>query len=241
MRKRPLLDPYQGVAMLVRVKEGSLPHDCRIRLMSTGSEHEVSLLGVISPEVTRVERVACGEVGVLLANVRDPRAVWIGDTVTEARRAAAEPLPGFRPLKPMVWSGLYPADPGGYDGLRSAIEKLQLSDSSLSVEPETSEALGFGFRCGYLGLLHMEVVQERLEREYSLDLIPANDEGHLFSHEKDVCSLLDHRVPSRLARPLVNVGASMSTMLEKCNLELRHLLEHHVDLLVYAICLDDAE
>jgi GTP-binding protein LepA len=164
-------DPYQGVAMLVRVKEGSLAHDCRVRLMSTGSEHEVSLLGVISPEMNRVERISCGEVGVLLANIRDPRGVWIGDTVTETREAAAEPLPGFRPLKPMVWSGLYPADPGGYDGLRAAIEKLQLSDSSLSVEPETSEALGFGFRCGYLGLLHMEVVQERLEREYSLDLI----------------------------------------------------------------------
>jgi GTP-binding protein LepA len=164
-------DPYQGVAMLVRIKEGSLSGDRQIRLMSSGREHDLSLLGVIAPEVSRVDRISCGEVGVLLANIRDPRGVWIGDTVTDARRPAAEPLPGFRPLKPMVWSGLYPADPGSYDALRSAIEKLQLSDSSFSVEAETSEALGFGFRCGYLGLLHMEIVQERLEREYGLDLI----------------------------------------------------------------------
>jgi GTP-binding protein LepA len=164
-------DPYQGAAMLVRVKEGELERDTRIRLMSTGAEYEPSLVGVIAPEVTRVDRLACGEVGVILANIRDPRAVRIGDTVTRMPGPAAEPLPGFRPLKPMVWSGLYPADPGSYDSLRAAIEKLQLNDSSLSVEPETSEALGFGFRCGYLGLLHMEIVQERLEREYNLELI----------------------------------------------------------------------
>jgi GTP-binding protein LepA len=164
-------DPYQGAAMLVRVVDGTLAERARIRLLSTGAEHELGLLGVISPEVIRAPVLSCGEVGVLLANIRDPRAVRIGDTVTDARNPASEPLPGFRPLKPMVWSGLYPSDSGEYDALRDAIEKLRLNDSSLSVEPETSEALGFGFRCGYLGLLHMEVVQERLEREYGLELL----------------------------------------------------------------------
>ena len=164
-------DPYQGAAMLVRVKEGALVYPSRIRLLSTGQEYDVSLLGVIAPEVSRRDGIGCGEVGVVLANIRDPRAVRIGDTLTDARRPAADLLPGFRPLKPMVWSGLYPADPGRYDALRAAIEKLQLNDASLFAEPETSEALGFGFRCGYLGLLHMEIVQERLEREYGLELI----------------------------------------------------------------------
>ncbi len=164
-------DPYQGAAMLVRVMQGTLRQDSRIALMATGGEHELSLLGVISPEVTRVQELRCGEVGVLLANIRSPRGVAIGDTVIDVSDPATHPLPGFHPLQPMVWSGLYPADPGTYDNLRSSIEKLQLNDSSLSVEPETSEALSFGFRCGYLGLLHMEIIQERLEREYDLDLI----------------------------------------------------------------------
>ena len=164
-------DPYQGAAMLVRVKDGILDYPSQIRLMSTGAEYDLSLLGVIAPDVRRHDRLGSGEVGVVLASIRDPRAVRIGDTLTDPRRPADEPLPGFQPLKPMVWSGLYPADPGAYDALRTAIEKLQLNDSSLFAEPETSEALGFGFRCGYLGLLHMEIVQERLEREYGLELI----------------------------------------------------------------------
>jgi GTP-binding protein LepA len=117
-----------------------------------------------------VRRCSCA-CSTVLASIRDPRAVRIGDTVTDAARPASDPLPGFQQVLPMVWSGLYPADPGTYDALRTAIEKLRLSDSSLFCEPETSEALGFGFRCGYLGLLHMEIAQERLEREYGLDLI----------------------------------------------------------------------
>ncbi len=164
-------DPYQGAAMLVRVKDGTLHYPSKIRLMSTGAEYDLSLLGVIAPDIRRHDRLGSGEVGVVLASIRDPRAVRIGDTLTDLRRPADDPLPGFKPLKPMVWSGLYPADPGTYDALRTAIEKLQLNDSSLFAEPETSEALGFGFRCGYLGLLHMEIVQERLEREYGLELI----------------------------------------------------------------------
>jgi GTP-binding protein LepA len=164
-------DAYQGAAMLVRVVDGELLADARIRLLSTGEEYPVGLLGVLAPELVRVPRVGIGEVAVVLASIRNPRAVQIGDTVTTAIRPAREPLPGFRRLQPMVWSGLYPTDAGAYDALRAALEKLQLNDSSLYAEPETSEALGFGFRCGYLGLLHMEIAQERLEREYGLDLI----------------------------------------------------------------------
>ena len=164
-------DSYQGATILARVMAGELRSGQRVQLMATGDEYDVALLGVLVPDVERADRVECGEVAVLTASIRDPKAVRIGDTLTDARSPAEAPLPGFRPLQPMVWSGLYPSDPADYDPLRSAIEKLQLNDSSFSAEPETSEALGFGFRCGYLGLLHMEIAQERLEREYGLDLI----------------------------------------------------------------------
>jgi GTP-binding protein LepA len=164
-------DPYLGAIMLVRVVDGALERRTPIRLMARRADHDISLLGVLDPDPTRVERLECGQVGIVAANIRDPKQVQIGDTLTDASRPATEPLPGFRPLQPMVWSGLYPTDPGDYDALRAAIEKLQLNDASISAEPETSGALGFGFRCGYLGLLHMEIAQERLEREYDLDLI----------------------------------------------------------------------
>ncbi len=164
-------DPYQGVAMLVRIVDGSLEGRERIRLCSSGAEYDTSLLGVLVPEVQPIERVGAGDVAILCASIRNPKAVQIGDTVTTAREPATEALEGFRPIQPMVWSGLYPTDPGTYESLRVAISKLQLNDSAIFAEPETSDALGFGFRCGYLGLLHMEVAQERLEREYGLDLI----------------------------------------------------------------------
>jgi GTP-binding protein LepA len=164
-------DPYQGATVLVRLEQGRLRDRARIKLMATGEEYDVALLGVLAPELERIDAVGCGEVAVLTASIRDPKAVRIGDTLTDARAPAESPLPGFRPLQPMVWSGLYPSDPADYDALRIAIEKLRLNDSSFSADPETSGALGFGFRCGYLGLLHMEIAQERLEREYSLDLI----------------------------------------------------------------------
>ena len=164
-------DPYQGAAMLLRVVDGSLDPDATIRLMATGEEYDVTLLGVLSPELSRIGRAGYGEVVVVTASIRDPKAVQVGDTITDVVRPAAEPLPGFRRMQPVVWSGLYPSDPGAYDALRAAIERLQLNDSSISAEPETSEALGFGFRCGYLGLLHMEIAQERLEREHGLELI----------------------------------------------------------------------
>jgi len=164
-------DSYLGAAMLLRIVDGSLSSDASIRLLSTGEEYDVALLGVLSPDVHRIVRAGCGEVALATASIRDPKAVQVGDTVTEAARPGSEPLPGFRRMQPMVWSGLYPTEAGGYDALRAAIERLQLNDSSFFAEPETSEALGFGFRCGYLGLLHMEIAQERLEREYGLDLI----------------------------------------------------------------------
>jgi GTP-binding protein LepA len=164
-------DPYMGAVMLVRIKNGELSEGTTIQLMSSGDRYPVTLLGELMPEVVRVPRVGPGQVAVVAASIRDPKAVRIGDTVTDAARPAAAPLPGFQPLQPVVWSGLYPSDPGEYEALRTAIEKLQLNDSSFSAEPETSGALGFGFRCGYLGLLHMEIAQERLEREYGLDLI----------------------------------------------------------------------
>jgi len=164
-------DSYQGVVMLVRVIDGEITPRTRIRLHSTGREHDLALLGVLAPEAKPVTSVGVGEVGVVTAAIRDPKAVQIGETLMDAARPAKDPLPGFRRMRPMVWSGLYPSEPGGYDALRTAIEKLRLNDSSFTAEPESSEALGFGFRCGYLGLLHMEIAQERLEREYGLDLI----------------------------------------------------------------------
>ena len=164
-------DSFMGATMLVRLVDGQLERRARIQLLSDKSEWDVTLLGVPQIRVNRIESVSAGEVAVVAASIRDPKAVRIGDTLTDAARPASEPLPGFKPMQPMVWSGLYPADPGSYDALRAAIDKLQLNDSSFTAEPETSGALGFGFRCGYLGLLHMEIAQERLEREFGLDLI----------------------------------------------------------------------
>ena len=164
-------DPFLGATMLVRVVDGQLNKRSRVRLLSTGRDHDVTLLGVPQLRVNPIESIGAGEVGVVAAAIRDPKAVRIGDTLTDASRPATEPLPGFKPMQPMVWSGLYPADTGSYEALRAALEKLQLNDSSMTAEPETSGALGFGFRCGYLGLLHMEIAQERLEREFGLDLI----------------------------------------------------------------------
>ncbi len=164
-------DPFLGATMLVRVVDGKLPKRSRVRLLSSGEDHDVTLLGVPQLRVNPIEAIGAGEVGVVAASIRDPKAVRIGDTLTDASRPANAALPGFKPMQPMVWSGLYPADTGSYEALRGALEKLQLNDSSMTAEPETSGALGFGFRCGYLGLLHMEIAQERLEREFGLDLI----------------------------------------------------------------------
>ena len=164
-------DPYRGVTSLVRVLDGTLAAGKKIRFMNTGQEVEVEEVGIFSPKPEKVEALSVGEVGFLWANIKDLHSTKIGDTITDARHPTAEPLPGFEEAKPMVFSGLFPTDAGDYPALRDAMEKLRLNDASFSWEPETSTALGFGFRCGFLGLLHMDIVQERLEREFNLELI----------------------------------------------------------------------
>jgi GTP-binding protein LepA len=164
-------DEYQGVIVLVRVKEGRLRVGDRIRFMAVGEDHQCLRLGVFLPADQKVDELGCGEVGYLIAGVKNVGDAKIGDTVTHAARPAAEPLPGYRPIKPMVFCGLYPVGDTSYEELGDALRKLALNDPSFVYEPETSLALGFGYRCGYLGLLHMEIIQERLEREFRLTLI----------------------------------------------------------------------
>jgi GTP-binding protein LepA len=164
-------DSYRGVVMLVRVLEGTLQLKQRILLMANGKQFEVQELGVYSPFSRPVPQLIAGEVGVLVANIKEIHDAKVGDTITELERPTAQAFPGFKEVKPMVFSGVFPIDSADYENLRDALEKLQLNDSAFTYEPETSTALGFGFRCGYLGLLHMEIVQERLEREYGLSLI----------------------------------------------------------------------
>ncbi len=164
-------DTYRGVVTYVRVVDGRLSHRDRIKMMSNGVVHEMLEVGVISPEPTKANDLGVGEVGYLITGVKDVRQSRVGDTVTSQHNGASEPLGGYKHPNPMVYSGLYPIDGDDYPNLRDALERLQLNDAALAYEPETSGALGFGFRCGFLGLLHMEIVRERLEREFDLDLI----------------------------------------------------------------------
>jgi GTP-binding protein LepA len=164
-------DPYQGVVVLVRVFNGEIKKGKEIRLMAVGKNYLVDKMGVFTPNPKEIGSLKAGEVGYFTAALKDIHDVKIGDTVTNADNPAAQPLPGFKEVKPMVFCGIYPTDSGAYDSLRDSLEKLALNDSSFHYEPETSLALGFGFRCGFLGLLHMEIIQERLEREYNLELI----------------------------------------------------------------------
>ena len=164
-------DPYHGAVVMMRVFDGSVRKGSRIRMMFSGNAFEVTRLGVFSPGPVEVAEMNAGEVGFLMAGIKEVAETRIGDTITAEDRPANEPLPGFKPMKPMVFSGLYPTDSGQYQNLRDALEKLRLNDSSFTYEPETSQALGFGFRCGFLGLLHMDIVRERLEREFALSLI----------------------------------------------------------------------
>jgi GTP-binding protein LepA len=164
-------DPYRGVVAYVRVADGSLPSRPRIRMMATGVQSEAEEVGVFAPDPVAVQGLRTGEVGYLVVGEKDVRIAKVGDTVTLAERPASEPLPGYREPKPMVWSGLYPTEGDDYPSLRAALDKLQLSDASLVFETESSRALGFGFRCGFLGLLHMDIVRERLEREFDLSLL----------------------------------------------------------------------
>jgi len=164
-------DSYRGVINLVRVKQGNLEVGDSIRWMATGAESEVEELGVFTPERQPVDRLRAGDVGYVISMMKDIDLAKVGDTITHVDEPVAEPMPGFKDVKPMVFSGLYPVDNEDFDRLRDALEKLSLNDSSITFEAETSEALGFGLRCGFLGLLHMEIIQERLEREHELDLI----------------------------------------------------------------------
>jgi len=164
-------DSFRGVMMLVRIRQGRVSSRDRIRLWSTSHSFEVQEMGIFDPHYTKVKQLCAGEVGVVIAGIKDIAEARVGDTVTLDDRPCAAPLPGFKEIKPVVFAGLFPTDSGAYPDLKDALGKLALNDAAFTFEPETSVALGFGFRCGFLGLLHMEVVQERLEREYDLDLV----------------------------------------------------------------------
>ncbi|RKF47452.1 translation elongation factor 4 [Paraburkholderia fungorum] len=164
-------DNYVGVVMLVRIVNGTLRPKDKIRMMATGAQYPVEHIGVFTPKSKNLESLSAGQVGFIIAGIKELAAAKVGDTVTLVNRPAPEPLPGFKEVKPQVFAGLYPVEANQYDALRDSLEKLKLNDASLMYEPEVSQALGFGFRCGFLGLLHMEIVQERLEREFDMDLI----------------------------------------------------------------------
>ena len=164
-------DPYRGIIALIRIREGNLSVGDKIRFMATGAEYEVLEVGIRNPREVKMNTLMCGDVGWFAASIKSIQDVRVGDTVTKVDNPAEKPLSGYRKLNPMVYCGLYPTDAAKYGDLREALDKLQLNDASLQYEPETSQALGFGYRCGFLGLLHMDVIQERLEREYNLDLI----------------------------------------------------------------------
>lgn len=166
-----LYDPYRGVIVYMRVMEGTVKPGEKIKMMATGKEFEVQEIGVFTPKPTEKEELTVGDVGYMIASIKNVADSRVGDTVTHAKRQTDEPMPGYRKLNPMVFCGLYPLDTNKYNDLREALEKLELNDASLQFEAESSQALGFGFRCGFLGLLHMEIIQERIEREFNIDLI----------------------------------------------------------------------
>ena len=193
-------DNYVGVVMLVRVVDGELKSKDRIFLMSTQTQHLCEQVGVFTPKSRVKESLSAGEVGFVTAGIKELKAARVGDTVTHLERPAAAPLPGFKEIQPQVFAGLYPIDSNQYDALRDALEKLHLNDASLRYEPESSQALGFGFRCGFLGLLHLDIVQERLEREYGMELITTAPTVIYQVHLNDG-TLLEIENPSKLPDP----------------------------------------
>ncbi|MFN3599684.1 MAG: translation elongation factor 4 [Aquificaceae bacterium] len=164
-------DPYRGAVAFVRIIDGEVKAGTRIRLFSTGKEFEVTEVGAQTPRLTKFEKLSAGDVGYIAASIKDVRDIRVGDTITDAKNPTLEPVPGFRPAKPMVYAGMYPSEGYTYEELREALEKYAINDAAIQFEPETSPALGLGFRVGFLGLLHMEIVQERLEREYGVSII----------------------------------------------------------------------
>ncbi|MBD2096216.1 elongation factor 4 [Trichocoleus sp. FACHB-591] len=193
-------DSYRGVVVYFRVMDGTVKKGDRIRLMASKKEYQIDELGVLSPTQVQVDELHAGEVGYLAAAIKAVEDARVGDTITQANASAAEPLPGYTEAKPMVFCGMFPVDADQYEDLREALEKLKLNDAALYYEPETSSAMGFGFRCGFLGLLHMEIVQERLEREYNLNLIiTAPSVIYRVTTMKGEVTLVDN--PSRLPGP----------------------------------------
>jgi len=206
-------DNYLGVVSLVRVFDGELRQRQRIRVMSTGRDFEVDEIGIFTPKRVRQEALGTGEVGYLVAGIKDIDGAPVGDTITDAGRPASVALPGFKQSKPNVFAGLYPIDSGDYEGFREALAKLRLNDAALYYEPETSEALGFGFRCGFLGMLHMEIIQERLEREYGINLITTAPtvvyqivmRGGEIRHIDNPARLPEPSVIEEIREPILNV------------------------------------
>ena len=193
-------DNYRGVIPFIRVFDGEIRPGMRIKLMSNDKEFEVVEVGTQSPKMVKTDRLSAGEVGWIAANIKNIEDTQVGDTITDAENPTAEPCPGFRPAKPMVFAGLYPVDSDDYENLKEALEKLKLNDAALFFEPETSAALGFGFRCGFLGLLHMEVIKERLEREFGLNLIATAPSVVYKVYLKDG-SVLDVQNPAEMPPP----------------------------------------
>lgn len=194
-------DSYKGVIIFCRIKEGTITTNTRIRMMATGAEADVVEIGTFAPgKFLPCEELSAGMVGYITASLKNVKETQVGDTVTDARRPAAEPLQGYKKVHPMVYCGMYPADGAKYPDLRDALEKLQLNDAALQYEPETSVALGFGFRCGFLGLLHLEIIQERLEREYGLDLVTTAP-GVVYRVYKTDGTMLEITNPSNLPDP----------------------------------------
>jgi GTP-binding protein LepA len=178
-------DSYRGAVVMLRVMDGTLKKGDRIKFMATGRHYDVTEMGCYNPHPIAIDELGPGEVGFVAANIKSTEDTKIGDTVTSFHHGATEPLPGFREVKPMVFAGIFPTDSAEYENLRDALAKLHMNDSSFSFEPDTSDALGFGFRCGFLGLLHMEIIQERLEREYNLDLITTAPSVVYIAHTKN--------------------------------------------------------
>jgi GTP-binding protein LepA len=196
-----LYDSYKGVIVFCRIKEGTVKKGTRIRMMATGAEEEVVEVGYFGAgQFIPCEELSAGMVGYITASIKNVKDTRVGDTITDAKRPCASPLPGYKKVNPMVYCGLYPADGAKYQDLRDALEKLQLNDASLFYEPETSVALGFGFRCGFLGLLHLEIIQERLEREYNLDLVTTAP-GVVYKVHKTNGDVVELTNPSNLPDP----------------------------------------
>ena len=245
-----IYDNYKGALSYVRVKEGTVRAGMRIRSMATGREFEVTEVGVFTPALKPTDELSAGEVGYVSASIKSVSETKVGDTITDADNPAAEPLPGYKPVLPMVYCGIYPADGADYESLRDALDKLVLNDASLSYEPETSMALGFGFRCGFLGLLHMEIIQERLEREFDLDLVTTapsviykvrkNDGTELtvdnpsnLPDPSEIQSMEEPMVEAHIMTPSDYVGAIMELCQEKRGVfrDMKYIEENRVNIL----------